>query len=173
MKTNKKRRKKIIYILLPLAVIIVLLAVCIYFYTRTANTNTPTNTQTPAIPQTIDYAPSTTEQKQAVETKKISNQTPVSTKFTATISKNTSNNIIQIRSVINGATSNNGTCDLTITKGAETVSKSAATYALPSSSTCQGFDINRSELSAGTWQINMTVTINGERATADDEIKLE
>jgi len=170
MKINKKQSKEAnLIITIVILLLVGLVAGYIYFKSQPQPI---VDNQTSA--QTIDYNPPTAEQKQAGEDQKLSTQKPISTKFTAAItSANTNGEIVQIRSVINGAISNEGVCDLTLTNGAETVSKSTATYAMPSSSTCQGFDINRSELSSGTWQINLTATINGEIATASSEIKLE
>jgi len=52
----------------------------------------------------------------------------------------------------------NGTCKLTLRKSTDTVTKTAATYATASISTCQGFDIPTSELSKGEWTVDVTVT---------------
>ncbi len=65
---------------------------------------------------------------------------------------NQNGSILQIRTQID-AVENTGKCTLTLTKsGASTVTKTAGTQAYASISTCQGFDIPMSELSAGTWQ---------------------
>lgn len=61
---------------------------------------------------------------------------------------------LQVRSLIETITST-GTCTLTLTKDNKTVTKTAAVQPLANASTCQGFDIPTSELSAGTWNINL------------------
>lgn len=74
-------------------------------------------------------------------------------KVTAAITAaNQNGSTVQIRSIIYSVTSS-GTCTLTLTKGSSIVTKTAPVQAISSSSTCQGFDIPSSELSAGQWQI--------------------
>lgn len=61
-----------------------------------------------------------------------------------------------------------GTCTLTLTKDTKTVTKTASVYASASITTCQGFDIPISELSAGAWSVKLTVansTASGEAST--------
>jgi hypothetical protein len=64
---------------------------------------------------------------------------------------NQNNGILKIGTLI-AATTNKGTCTLTLTSGSKTVTKTAAVQALPSNATCQGFDIPVSELAPGNWQ---------------------
>ena len=66
----------------------------------------------------------------------------------------------------------NGTCTLTLTKGSQTLSRSAPTQSLPSSSTCQGFDIDMNELSAGTWQAELTVESDNRRGKSTNTITI-
>ena len=74
-------------------------------------------------------------------------------KVSATLTAaNQNGSTLQIRSDI-GTVTNSGTCTLTMTKGSSTVTKSAAVQALAGGTTCTGFDIPVSELSAGTWKI--------------------
>lgn len=61
---------------------------------------------------------------------------------------------LRVRSDISTVTSS-GTCTLTLTKSSQTVTKTAGVQALPSSTTCQGFDVPTSELSPGTWQLTL------------------
>jgi len=109
--------------------------------------------------------PATTEQQQSGSSAK-SGSNSDSTPAPATIPGNDKKNvqltitaanqngsILQIRALI-GAVENTGVCTLTLTStGKTTVTKTADTQALASTSTCQGFDIPVSELSTGTWNI--------------------
>jgi hypothetical protein len=54
------------------------------------------------------------------------------------------------------APTNEGTCTLTLTKGASTVTKTATVQALAKISTCQGFDVPVSELSTGQWTVSLS-----------------
>lgn len=66
---------------------------------------------------------------------------------------NQNNGTVQIRALI-AAVDTGGTCTLTLSQaGHQTVTKTAGTQNLSSTSTCQGFDIPVSELSTGTWSI--------------------
>lgn len=128
------------------------------------------------INQNIDYSEPTQEQKDAGNVQKNnSDEIQESKVISATISSLTSdNNQVRIKSVISGVVTNSGTCKLTLTKSTgESVEKTANTYALPSTSTCMGFDINRSELSNGNWTATLIVTINNENTTATKEFTLE
>lgn len=60
-----------------------------------------------------------------------------------------------------------GTCKLTLTKGSSTVTRTAGVQPLPKSSTCRGFNIPVSSLSAGQWNIRLDVTIDDETASTD------
>ena len=171
MKINKspKNNKKIIYIVLAIFLSVVILSVIGFYYLQNRQKNADMQQG-----QNIDYNPPTEDQKQAGEDIKKANQTTISTTFSALITAtNVSNDIVQIRTIINGIVSNDGVCELSLTKNDEVIIRTTNIYALPSSSTCQGFDINRSELSAGTWSILLTVTINNEITTASGEVVLE
>ena len=65
-----------------------------------------------------------------------------------------------------------GTCELTLTQGSRTVSRTADILANPSSSTCDGFDIPLSELSGGTWNINIKLTSSDRTGIITGEVNL-
>lgn len=69
---------------------------------------------------------------------------------------------VQIRAEISKLI-NNGTCTLTLTKGAEKITRTAATHTGASVSTCQGFDISTSDISPGTWNVHLTVTKDDQK----------
>lgn len=129
--------------------------------------------------QTINYNQPTVEQKQSGDSIKKSNQdnnTKQNQDGNLSISittKNTTESLVQIRSIINGTISNNGVCTLTMSQGNKIVTKTANTYALPSDSTCRGFDINRDELSIGNWNINLSVSVNQQTTNITDTMTLE
>jgi len=72
---------------------------------------------------------------------------------------NQNSGILQVRTQISRVV-NTGKCTITLTKLDKTVTKSVDTQALASTSTCKGFDIPVSELSAGSW--NMTLTYESD-----------
>lgn len=69
--------------------------------------------------------------------------------------ENQSDTSYQVRTQI-GYVTNEGNCTLTLKKDTAVITKTAAIYPLAKTSTCQGFDIPITELSAGTWQMNIT-----------------
>ena len=123
----------------------------------------------------INNNPPTTDQKAASELqKKSTSSTPPNNDLGVSITSiNTSNDPISIRSVISGAISNSGTCTLVLIKGSVTITKKASTYALPNASTCEGFDINKNELSAGEWQLQLSVSVGTKTSSINDNFSLE
>lgn len=123
------------------------------------------------------YSPTTPEQKKAgIDTKKNSlnsqNSSKTSTSNDAPLppttvesgkdkveliitAENQSDTSYQVRTQI-GYVTNDGSCTLTLKKDSTLVTKTAAVYPLAKTSTCQGFDIPITELSAGTWQMDIT-----------------
>lgn len=119
----------------------------------------------------IDYNPPTSEQIEAGNDKKtetIENETtspqPVSTLTVSLTASQQNGSVVQIRTLLDSVVSG-GTCQLELTKGSTTIKRTASIQALSSSSTCQGFDIPTSELSAGTW--NITVSAISGSATGN------
>lgn len=177
MKINKKTKKGplVKYIFVALVALITLgLLVSIYFFWTSKNTPNKPASDGNTVQTKIDLDPPTTEQVNAgQDIKKAANDENKLATFGVYItSANINNNIVQIRAVINGLVSSDDTCLLTLTKDVESIQKTAPTYALPSSSTCQGFDVSISELSTGTWSINLSVTASNETANAVSEITI-
>lgn len=80
---------------------------------------------------------------------------------------------VSVRALISGTVSQSGSCTLVVTNGAKSVTKTAATQALANSSTCQGFDIQTSELGAGTWKIQLSATIGSQSGSANKSIDVQ
>lgn len=75
---------------------------------------------------------------------------------------------IQIDTVVN-----TGTCTLTLSKpGSADVVKTAGVQPLASTSTCQGFDIPTSELSSGTWHMNLSYDSSDFTGVAQKDITI-
>lgn len=84
-------------------------------------------------------------------------------------SANQTEDTIQIRSLISTLTSE-GTCTLTLTKGASVITKTVGVQALPSHSTCKGFDIPVSELSTGQWQLTLNFENNTLKGSVSQSV---
>lgn len=167
MKTYIKSRKKSVfkkYVFILLAILIFILftfviaeKLHIVDFIQQPKTNIKADIQAP-----IDNNPATEEQKNAGEAQKVLKNEPIDKSDLEVLitSIDNSNGVIKIRSIINGAISNNGKCDLLITKSDKTISQTSETYAMTTYSTCKGFSVNTSEMTAGTWEIKLTVTID-------------
>lgn len=174
MKTKNQKSFKKTLIKIFILIVIIGLVLTILEKTHITNFTSQPQASNKITSKTIDYNSPTTEQKQAGEDIKKSNNNQQTTTFSALITAaNVNGNVVQIRAGIYGVVSGSGTCGLTLTNANDTITKTSATYALPSSSTCQGFDVNRSELSPGTWNISLTVTVGSETANATGEVTLE
>ena len=182
--TPKKSTKK--YYLIAAAVIVLLVAGA-FTYVYAFNGSIFGWKKPPVKDASINYNPPTEEQKQAGENTKDAslnpseeqkpnntNETPTppstptpGSKSTVTLTITAANQnppSLQIRTEI-GALTSEGTCTLTLTKGAKAVTRTAGIQALPRISTCQGFDIPLSELSSGQW--NVAVHFENSALTAD------
>lgn len=78
-----------------------------------------------------------------------------------------------IRNTINQSISG-GSCEMVMTHQStrKVVTKNAPIVVNPHSSTCQGFDISTSELSSGSWDINITITGDGKKGTLKDSVSI-
>jgi hypothetical protein len=65
-----------------------------------------------------------------------------------------------------------GTCTLTLTKGADTITKKAEVIYSPDYSTCAGFSIDLAELGKGTWNISLTVKTDSGKTTKSIDYKV-
>lgn len=131
----------------------------------------------------INYNSPTKDQKDAgVNTKEStatnSNSTPSTSSgdnetLQVTISAlDQDSSVLRVRSLINKI-SNDGVCTLTLVKGNSNIIKTSDTQALPSESTCKGFDVPLSELSTGNWTIGLDVKIGTATGSATKTFAVE
>lgn len=166
MKIEKNKHKKWLYIVIAI-VILAAGSVTIYAYTHRQRPTAVTNNEPISDPNRnkVDLGSATTDQQQAgkdikKETVDGSNQPAPSpgTSIPVIISAASQNgSMLQVRSLIQSVISD-GTCSLELSHNGQKVSKSSGVQAMSSSSTCQGFDIPTSELSPGTWTIQLTIS---------------
>lgn len=84
---------------------------------------------------------------------------------------NQNGEVLQIRA-FGDIVTNGGLCQLTLTKGSSSITKSAPTQAAANISTCQGFDIPMSELSSGTWELKVIISDGSRSGAAIKKIEL-
>jgi uncharacterized protein YpmS len=85
--------------------------------------------------------------------------------------KSVINDSLLLRTTINQIL-NSGTCDLTLSNGQKTVTRSSSIVQNPSSSSCEGFDIPISELGSGTWSIEIKLTGEEKTGILTDSVSL-
>lgn len=117
-------------------------------------------------------APSTPDSPKTPQESEPSEDTPAKGSVGVTITAvNNYDGFLQVRSLIENV-SGNGSCTLTLKKGSKTVTKTSGIQALPSSSTCKGFNVPVSELSPGSWSITLNVTTDGKTGSATKEYEV-
>jgi len=142
------------------------------------NSQTDTQDDKSNLIQKINYSSPTQEQIDSGNHNKLQDNTNTTddSLFSAAITSiNYDANSLHIKSIINGVISNNGECKLTLKKdnSSENLEKKVNTYSLPNTSTCKGFDINRSEITNGKWTAIITVNIGDKTTTVIKKFSLE
>lgn len=173
MKTQSKKISK--KPLLITAVVVILLAVSALTYVYAFNGNIlgwNNNKPSKEMPSTNLDAPTKEQIKAGNDIKKGNSDKPDGSTGTPTApvsqpgsnkqsieviitAANQNSGILQVRTQISRVV-NTGQCTLNLTKSGKTVTKTADIQALASTSTCKGFDIPVSELSAGSWNATLT-----------------
>lgn len=184
----KKDRKKIITIsaIAVFALALIGTVALAYINMNTDDSKTPANTNT------VDYNEASDDQvttgqdikKNSVSSDKgtgSGSDQPVSSGETqngktvigvVTSAQNVNDGVLQLRFRIDSKVSN-GICTLTLSKGSATVTRTVSTF--PSGgqySTCQGFDIDISDLATGTWSLKLTVESPTIIGTASGEVTI-
>lgn len=122
------------------------------------NYDPPTDEQKEAGDKTSDEAktndPTTEQPTPTKPTDNTAPDTPSGSTVDVTMNMGGNTSVFQLRAQIQSLKS--GTCTLTMKMGEKTVKKTAPTQAMSSYSTCQGFNIPRSELPAGTWHVTLS-----------------
>ena len=192
-KTNIKKFRNIIIISALLVVLVGGSAFTYYQFNKTSNdtpnyssSDTPNKTPAKQTPnkdvnntKTADKPSSDNTNSKTKETPQYSNQdgsasTSASTSSTGKVSFSAIQNGSSVRvNVTIHQLWSSGTCTLSITNKSISTSKKAALQTMPSYSTCQGFSIPVSELGAGVWKINLTVTNGSDNATSHQEVTVQ
>ena len=192
-KTNIRKIRNIIIISALLVVLASGSAFAYYQFNKTSNdtpnyssSDTPNKTPAKQTPnkdvnntKTADKPSSDNTNSKTKETPQYSNQdgsasTSASTSSTGKVSFSAIQNGSSVRvNVTIHQLWSSGTCTLSITNKSISTSKKAAIQTMPSYSTCQGFSIPVSELGAGVWKINLTVTNGSDNATSHQEVTVQ
>jgi hypothetical protein len=165
IKPSHKKRRLLIGVLCLL--LIVGGGLSAYAFTKTAKKHTDTASSSKKV-NTVDYGPPTKEQVDAgdstVDPEQSTTDRPLpptpqpggkSIVEVAISSTHQAESTFQVSTLISHLV-NSGTCTLVLAKGTTTITKTAGVQPLASTSTCKGFSIPTSELSAGKWTASLT-----------------
>lgn len=180
MKKHQKKKSPLL-IVIPLLMVLVIIAALIKrdtvknWFKEDPKSTTQTQLPEASNPNVnvVNLEPSTPADNQQINDQKNNADKPQQTtnaSIGATITSATiSADYARIRVLITGAAS--GTCNLTLTSpdGTITIQKTAPVVLKESLYSCDGFDINKSELSVnGTWKISVVVTTGAEKSPAGE-----
>lgn len=88
----------------------------------------------------------------------------------ASVSGDSLSQTLRIRTDI-AALVSDGQCTLVLTKsGSDTITRTASVQPQSNTSSCQGFDIPRSSLSAGTWHVRVSYTNGSLTGSAEKDV---
>lgn len=145
---------------------------------RQDKTSTPTDTPIEA----INLSPATKEERNEAETKKLQELNSTTSSTGSVPPTATSANTARISGLYQDNSSKNiivqtelqGTrweqCTLTMTRGNQSVVKTAKTIYQSSYSSCLGFSVDSAELSSGQWVVNLTArTTDGSVISAPNK----
>lgn len=159
----KKGKKNILIVVGTIILILVCAAVLYLWYSNVQSPPQEDKDDSPT--QSIDYNTPTDEQiedgqntKDRVIEEDKNQGLEESLKVSIHATQNDSQVIIDtlVQDVLDS-----GTCTLTVTSGSQQVTKTADIFANPSSSSCQGFSLKKSELPAGSWSLKLAVSASG------------
>jgi len=184
IKTNiiKKRKILIVVIAILVAATIVYTVYAAVLKHNSTDSSNPTDTSSSSSSnKKVDSSPATPQQVQAGNDTKLNtvnnsaqsgtgSSTPLSVSITAA---NQNGATVSVRSLIDGIVSQSGTCTITVTNGSKTYSNTASVQALANSSTCQGFDIQTSQLGTGSWNIQLSVSIGTQTGSVAKSLAVQ
>lgn len=161
MKTKNKKRFPFKKLIVP-AIAVILIAGGVYVYASSNNSsgNTPKDTETTQPAPVNDPVPEGEVPTNATNKENLGNEPETNTDgpLVTITAASINGSMLQVRALIQGVVTD-GTCDLSVTQnGVEILKKSAGVQAGPSTSTCQGFDVDISDIPNG--DTSLVVTYN-------------
>lgn len=174
--TKQKLHKKLVIIIVSLLVLAAGIFAYYRLYTVDSTTNNSINYNTPSQEETSMGNSIKDSSQAAVESNQAPSPIPsgggsllsVGMEVTAA---NQNGDTLYIRTLIQTVTSS-GTCTL-IMSGPGSYATNSGVQALPSTSTCTGFNVPISSLSAGTWTISVSFTNGVVRASTSKEVSVQ
>lgn len=180
IKTRKKNKlnRRAVIILISTAAVLTILGIVLYFYVFKNSTPQEQNQaqQSEQVETDLNLNPPTDEEVNAgnlIKENSVNNSPSAQNDNISLIitSANQVDNTLSVRTLIEGVVSS-GSCTLELISGNKKVTKFSEVQALSNSSTCKGFDVPVSELSTGTWQINLTYQNSNQRGSTTGSVEV-
>lgn len=174
MRTQKiKKDKKNMLIATGIIVFLLICAAVFFFWYNATRSSSQTKNEDSST-ENIDYNTPSDEQVEAgqnakdksIEEDKESQQNQGLQKSISVSLNATQNDSQIIVDTLIQDVLNNGICTLTVSSGSQQITKTAEVFANPSSSSCQGFSLQKNELPIGNWTIKLTVSSSNQSGTA-------
>lgn len=150
---------------------VVLLLACVFAYVLYVNSR-PSNTKADTIDKSDVNTPSSDNSTKTPINNQPSRSTNSDTLAASITYIEQTESSLKIGTLIEKVTSV-GDCVLTLSHDNQTVTKTVGIQPLASSSTCKGFEIPRSDLSSGSWTINITITASTDTVKLSDSYNIE
>ena len=172
-KENKKRTRVIIIVAAAIVLGLIIVFIVFQIINNQKPDNKSNNSSSTSTSQTNQESSTTTKEDPKKVTQYEGNDPNDSNELTGSItSAFIANGQFILRVNINQYISG-GTCTLTMTKGTSTFTRTVPLIANVSSSTCQGFDAQASEVSTGTWHAVIDLNSNdGKKGKIESEVNL-
>lgn len=177
MKINKTKSKK--PFLIVFAILLFLLGVLYFWYSQVDQQEPKDSKKTEAKSTRINLdAPSVGQistggdiKKAAIESAAGSADTNNVSYLVSITAANQNSSVVQIRGLIQGILEE-GECTLTLSKGSQSIVKRSGVQTASNNTTCMGFDVPINEVSAGTWQIQLSVSSNKGSGSANSSLEI-
>lgn len=178
MKVKTKKNNRLLLVIVLAIILVIGAATAIAFAFVHKSEQNPTAEPESNNLNNVDYSPPTNEQKEAARDTNSKTDDPTTppqgaqlpVTFTAL---NQYDSQLQARVLI-GEVIGSGACTLTMEKDGETTIRNTADLqALPSSSTCKGFNVPTSNIAKGTWKVRVTVESNGRTGSVEKEVDIK
>jgi len=181
----KKQNKVPVVVAVIIFILIIGVAICYFIANKPDNTddfdtNPPATTESEQSTESTDSGTDSqsVDENPTIETdkdnpKQYEGDNPnKSSTLTGVVSyKSVSGGILVIRTTIN-QTLSSGKCQLTLSNGSKTVSRSSDLVMNPSSSSCNGFDVPTAELGSGNWNIEIKVSSGNRTGVIKDSVRI-
>lgn len=167
-KSSKSKNKKIIILVVVLLVATIGIGFAVFYLNK--NTPTTSDTHKNNNESTSKNSEATTPQAQLKEdfidklnsnqeNKRENSNTSEELPIISFSAKNITDSVVINTNL---ASISDGTCNLTVSDGSKTITKSAQVIFTPAFSTCAGFEVGKQELSNQPWKISLSVNSNNK-----------